>query len=730
MEIKFIMINGVLTSFFNKFKNKIMKISTNFSKTEVFGEGIGKIKSLSFLFFFLLAMVPGAYAQNSCAVSGVGPAVGGVFPIPVISTCHDNASLTYQSNPLDISSTFLWSISTALGFENTSGAFIIGSTTGKTVSVNSGPNLGSFFLVCIASGDSGSQACGLSVAVFKPAVTADPKEVCIGSTVSLTGSPEGGVWSGDHVSGSTFDATGLTAGQYTVTYTFTDIHSCSNSANAFVTVDPPAAVNANTDQTICAGSTVTISGSVNGGASSGTWSSSGTGTFAPNATTLNAVYTPSAADVTAGTVSLTLTTNDPAGPCPAVHDFMVVTINPPAVVNANTDQTICAGSTVTLSGSVNGGASSGTWSSSGTGTFAPNATTLNAVYTPSAVDVTAGTVNLTLTTNDPAGPCPAVHDFMVVTINPPAAVNANTDQTICAGSTVTLAGSVNGGASSGTWSSSGTGTFAPNATTLNAVYTPSAADVTAGTVSLTLTTNDPAGPCPAVHDFMVVTIQQCGIEGCTLGYWKNHTDRWCPNYTTCDMFGVVFSGAQSTFPNLTLLQALNLGGGGIYNLARQGVAALLNACSDEVDYPAPYLNNPQSIIDAVNAAFLAGGNAPGLLASRLDILNNSGCPLGGTKATTMSNCINKTSSVVGFETYPVPFKDQLTIRYKFDYTSDVKIEIYNSNGILILSKLDVNGYLNKEITMNLNFNSVHQQVYVVKVTTSRESITKKVMSSK
>jgi len=550
MEIKFIMINGVLTSFFNKFKNKIMKISTNFSKTEVFGEGIGKIKSLSFLFFFLLAMVPGAYAQNSCAVSGVGPAVGGVFPIPVISTCHDNASLTYQSNPLDISSTFLWSISTALGFENTSGAFIIGSTTGKTVSVNSGPNLGSFFLVCIASGDSGSQACGLSVAVFKPAVTADPKEVCIGSTVSLTGSPEGGVWSGDHVSGSTFDATGLTAGQYTVTYTFTDIHSCSNSANAFVTVDPPAAVNANTDQTICAGSTVTISGSVNGGASSGTWSSSGTGTFAPNATTLNAVYTPSAADVTAGTVSLTLTTNDPAG------------------------------------------------------------------------------------------------------------------------------------------------------------------------------------PCPAVHDFMVVTIQQCGIEGCTLGYWKNHTDRWCPNYTTCDMFGVVFSGAQSTFPNLTLLQALNLGGGGIYNLARQGVAALLNACSDEVDYPAPYLNNPQSIIDAVNAAFLAGGNAPGLLASRLDILNNSGCPLGGTKATTMSNCINKTSSVVGFETYPVPFKDQLTIRYKFDYTSDVKIEIYNSNGILILSKLDVNGYLNKEITMNLNFNSVHQQVYVVKVTTSRESITKKVMSSK
>jgi hypothetical protein len=620
--------------------------------TTIFENYASNFKKKLMLLLFVAFATTSAFAQNSCAVSGVGPAVGGVFPIPVISTCYDNAGLTYQSNPLDLSSTFQWSISEALGFENTSGAFIIGATNGNTVSVNSGPNNGSFFLVCIATGTSGSQACGLSVAVFKPTVTADPKTVCSGSTVTLTGSPAEGVWSGNHVTGNIFDATGLAAGPYTVTYTYTDIHGCSNFAEATVTVSSPA------------------------------------------------------------------------------------------TANANIDQNICAGSTVTLAGSVGGGASSGTWSTSGTGSFDSSASTLNAVYTPSAADVTAGTVTLTLTTNDPEGACPAVQDGMIVTINPPATANANVDQTICAGSTVTLAGSVGGGASSGTWSTSGTGSFDPSAITLNAVYTPSAADVTAGTVTLTLTTNDPEGACPAVSDAMVVIIESCAQQGCTLGYWKNHTDRWCGAYRTCDRFGDVFANTPSNLANLTLLQALNLGGGGIYNLARQGVAALLNACSSDVDY-AGYSDNPQSVINAVSDAYKAGGNAPGLLAFQLDKFNNAGCPLGGTRATNATNCIvsapttntsTKTEAIktelAGFTASPVPFKNQLTIRYDFDYQSDVTIEVFNAQGGLVFSKLDTNSYLNKEVTFNIKVNKDQDQLYIVKLTTNQGSSTRKVMSSR
>ncbi|UQD56370.1 hypothetical protein [Flavobacterium sp. K5-23] len=86
--------------------------------------------------------------------------------------------------------------------------------------------------------------------------------------------------------------------------------------------------------------------------------------------------------------------------------------------------------------------------------------------------------------------------------------------------------------------------------------------------------------------------------------------------------------------------------------------------------------------------------------------------------------------LAGFTASPVPFEDQLTIRYDFDYQSDVKIEVFNAQGILILSKNDTNSYLNKEISLSLNVNRGQEQVFIVKLTTDRGSSTKKVMSSK
>src|SRR5678816_1534584 len=138
-----------------------------------------------------------------------------------------------------------------------------------------------------------------------------------------------------------------------------------------------------------------------------------------------------------------MTTDDPAGPCGAVSDTMTVAINPIAVADAGSDQTVCASSpNVTLAGIVSGAASSGTWSG-GAGSFAPSANALNAVYTPTAAEIAAGTVTLTLTTDDPAGPCGAVSDTMTVAINPIAVADAGSDQTVCASSpNVTLAGIV------------------------------------------------------------------------------------------------------------------------------------------------------------------------------------------------------------------------------------------------------------------------------------------------
>jgi hypothetical protein len=160
-----------------------------------------------------------------------------------------------------------------------------------------------------------------------------------------------------------------------------------------------------------------LAGVIGGAAASATWSG-GTGTYNPSNTALNAIYTPSAAEIAAGGVTLTLTTNDPAGPCGATNDQVRININKAATANAGVDQIVCSSSpVVTLAGVIGGGAASGTWSG-GAGTFNPDANTLNATYTPAPEEIAAGSVTLTLTSDDPNGPCGAVSDAMKITINP------------------------------------------------------------------------------------------------------------------------------------------------------------------------------------------------------------------------------------------------------------------------------------------------------------------------
>ena len=102
---------------------------------------------------------------------------------------------------------------------------------------------------------------------------------------------------------------------------------------------------------------------------------------------------------------------------------------------------------MTLAGSVGGSAVSGTWTSAGTGTFAPNNTTLNAVYTPSAAERTAGTATLTLTTNDPAGVCLPASDIMVITIGSvPTAATLTGTGNACFGASSTITSVITGGA--------------------------------------------------------------------------------------------------------------------------------------------------------------------------------------------------------------------------------------------------------------------------------------------
>jgi len=118
-----------------------------------------------------------------------------------------------------------------------------------------------------------------------------------------------------------------------------------------------------------------------------------------------------------------------------------------------------------------------------------------------------------------------------------------------------------------------------------------------------------------------------GGEGCTPGYWKNHTglksqtNQWPPTgYGQGDSYDATF-GVTSNYGG-TLLQALNRGGGGEIALGRHAVAALLNSTHPDVSYDL----SAAEVIAAVQAAY-AGGDFEGVK-NMLAWYNEQGCPIG------------------------------------------------------------------------------------------------------
>ena len=335
--------------------------------------------------------------------------------------------------------------------------------------------------------------------------------VCEGNTLQLNATNIAGAtysWSGPNAFTSAIRnpsiAVTTTANSGTYSLTVTSSLGCVSSIKiTLVTITPPISADAGTDQTICANNAiVSLNGSVSGGTSTGDWTTSGTGTFTPTSTTLNAAYDPSTADTTAGSVILTLTSTNNGG-CPAAISQVTITITDAPVANAGADQTVCANNAIVLlNGSVNSVATGGLWSTPGSGTFVPTASTLNATYDASPADTAAGSVKLVLTTTG-NGLCNAATDTMTIFFAPSPIVDPGISTVACKNNAnVPLNGITSTG--SGTWTTSGTGTFSPTAATLNATYISSTADTTAGSVILTLTSSN-NGSCNAVSRSITIT---------------------------------------------------------------------------------------------------------------------------------------------------------------------------------------------------------------------------------
>ena len=126
-------------------------------------------------------------------------------------------------------------------------------------------------------------------------------------------------------------------------------------------------------------------------------------------------------------------------------------------------------------------------------------------------------------------------------------------------------------------------------------------------------------------------------QGCTPGYWKNHTSKWdsaadpvaaAAGFTTTTGFNAFFglTAAQSGFANsVTMLQAIKTGGGGGFKLARHGIAGLLSLAAG-LNYSLPSgIANAAALKTAMHDAYVNNVFEP--LAENLAKANEAGCPL-------------------------------------------------------------------------------------------------------
>ncbi|NUQ26687.1 MAG: hypothetical protein HUU34_22300, partial [Saprospiraceae bacterium] len=243
---------------------------------------------------------------------------------------------------------------------NLNNAAAFGASGWLTFDIKKNPSSGTNFNSNPGHGDFNMNMSGGALANMPP----DCLNICVGESTTLTANAASGtppytyLWS-NGATASSITVSPSTTTTYSVTAT--DSNGCTHTDQATITVYQGATVNAGPDQTICVGATVTMAGTIGGSATSATWTSSvAGGSFNPNATTLNAVYTPPSGYT--GVITMTLTTNDPAGSClPAVDQMIITIIADPSVSVQPVGATICAGGTHTMTVSATGGTPSLTY---------------------------------------------------------------------------------------------------------------------------------------------------------------------------------------------------------------------------------------------------------------------------------------------------------------------------------------------------------------------------------
>ena len=480
-------------------------ITTTYSWTGPGGYSAAVLNPAGFAVTTLSAGIYSLTATNACGSNNATTASVTVNTVPTAVTASISATPLCEGNPLTLTGTATSPITTTCSWSGPGSysAVVLNPPVITTTTLSAGVYTLTATNVC---GSTTATTASLVINTVPTAVTAtaNPTTLCAGDALTLTGAATSTIpvtygWSGPGSYSSAVQnppaiiTTTASAGVYTITAT----NVCGNTTatTAAVVVNTvPTAVTATPNATVlCSGDVLTLTGTATSPITT-TYSWSGPDSYS------SAVLSPAGfvtSTLSAGVYTLTAT--NVCGSTSATTPSIIINTVPSTVTATASATTLCAGNTLTLTGTSTSPIST-TYLWSGPGGY--SSTNLN----PAAITTTTLSTGIyTLTSSNACGSVSDTTAFVTVNSTPTAVTATAAPTPLCSGSTLTLTGTATSPITT-TYSWSG-----PNAYTSTNLNPAGFVTSTLSAGVYTLTATNSCGSTSAVTTSVVVRTVPTGV---------------------------------------------------------------------------------------------------------------------------------------------------------------------------------------------------------------------------